>query len=251
MIEVADLSYIIGERPILRDLSFSVEKNDFVLICGPNGAGKSTLLKILAGIIPITMGRVTANEKNLACYSRREMATLLSYLPQSDDFGLPILVKDILWAGRFPYRSFLKKYSVQDQKIFTEGVGRFSLDILLERNIQTLSGGERKKVLLASAFIQDVPVILLDEPLNALDPASAVRLIKMLESLRDQGKTIMVVSHEIERFFPAANKVLALKDGKKCYFGQKKFSPELFKEIYQVSFQQFTLGNRDVIFLNE
>jgi ABC-type cobalamin/Fe3+-siderophores transport system ATPase subunit len=251
MIEVSNLSYFIGRRPILADLNFSIEKNDFVLICGPNGAGKSTLLKILAGIIPITKGRVTANEKCITCYSRREMATLLSYLPQSDDFGLPILVKDILWAGRFPYRSFFKKLSVQDRDIFSEGVGRFELDNLLERNIQTLSGGERKKVLLASAFIQDVPVILLDEPLNALDPASAVHLIKMLQNLREQGKTILLVSHDIERFFSSANKILALKSGKKCYFGPKKFSYELFKEIYQVSFQQFTLGNREIIFLNE
>jgi len=251
LIEVSDLTCSLGGRPILRNLNLTVEENDFILVCGPNGAGKSTLMKILAGLIPVTKGKVTANEKNITRYSRREMATMLSYLPQFDDFGLPILVKDILWAGRFPYRSLLTRLSAQDRKIFSAGVARFGLDGLLERNIQTLSGGERKKVLLAGAFIQDVPIILLDEPLNFLDPASAVQLIRMLENLRDQGKTILLVSHDIERLFPSANKILALKNGERCYFGPKKFSNELFKEIYQVSFQKFTHGGREIVYLDE
>ncbi len=251
MIEAVNLSYFIGRRPILHELDFSIKKNDFVLICGANGAGKSTLLKILAGIIPIENGKVLANGKNVELYSRKELATLLSYLPQIDDFTLPILVKDVLLAGRFPYQSFFRKSSCRDKEIFSEGVERFGLGGFLDRNIQTLSGGERKKVLLASAFIQDVPVILLDEPLNSLDPASAVQLVKMLESLQYNGKTILLVSHEIERFFPIANKILALKNGKNRYFGEKKFSHELLKDIYQVSFQQVSIGNKDIIYINE
>ena len=172
-------------------------------------------------------------------------------MPQSDEFGLPILVKDILLAGRYPYRSIFKKLSDRDREIFAEGVERFGLGDLLKRNMQTLSGGERKKVLLATAFIQDVPIILLDEPVNFLDPGSTVQLIKMLENLRDSGKTILLVSHEIERFFSSANKMLALKNGRMSYFGDKKFSRELFREVFQVDFQRTFFDGKEILFVNE
>lgn len=251
MIQVADLSYFAGGRPILQGLNFSIDRNDFVLLFGKNGAGKSTLLRILAGMIPAWKGEVRINGKNVARYSKRELATMLSYLPQSDEFGLPISVKDILLSGRYPYRSIFKKLSVRDQELFTEGVESFGLGDLLARNMQTLSGGERKKVLLASAFIQDVPLILLDEPVNFLDPGSTFHFIKMLDSLHRQGKTILLVSHEIQYFFPYANKILALKDGRNCYFGNKIFSAELFQDIYQVSLGQTFVGNKEIIFVNE
>ena len=251
MIEVAGLLHCAGARPILQELDFSIAKNDFVLIFGQNGAGKSTLLRILAGMLPAGKGEVLINGKNVAHYSKRELATLLSYLPQSDEFGLPILVKDILLAGRYPYRSLFQRLAKRDREIFAEGVDRFGLGDLLTRNMQTLSGGERKKVLLASAFIQDVPIILLDEPGNFLDPGSTVQLIKMLDGLRDSGKTILLVSHEIERFFPSANKMLALKNGRMSYFGNKKFSRELFQEVYQVNFQRTYFDGKEIIFVNE
>lgn len=251
MIQVADLSYFAGGKPILQGLNFSIERNDFVLICGKNGAGKSTLLRILAGMIRPRKGEVLLNGKNIAHLSKRELATMLSYLPQSAEFGLPISVKDILLSGRYPYRSIFKKISDRDHEMFAEGIERFDLGSLLERNMQTLSGGEIKKVLLASAFIQDVPLILLDEPVNFLDPGSAFHFIKMLDTLHRKGRTILLVSHEIEYFFPFANKILALKDGKNCYFGKKKFSAELFQDIYQVSFQHAFIGEREIIFVNE
>jgi iron complex transport system ATP-binding protein len=251
MIQVADLSYVAGGHAILQALDFSIQKNDFVLIFGPNGAGKSTLLKILAGIIPAKTGEISINGKPLAGYSKRELATQLSYLPQSDEFGLPILVKDILLAGRYPYRSLFKKPSDRDTQLITEGIERFGLGELLQRNMQNLSGGERKKVLLATAFIQDVPLILLDEPMNFLDPGSTVHLAEMLKNLHRNGKTIILVSHEIEHFFPYATKLLALKKGKKCYFGHKIFSPELFKDVFQVSFQRIFVEKKEVIFVNE
>jgi len=251
MIEVTGLLHAVGTRPILQELDFSIKKNDFVLIFGQNGAGKSTLLRILAGLIPVDKGEVLINGKNIAHYSKRELATLLSYLPQSDEFGLPILVKDILLAGRYPYRSFFKKFSERDREVFAEGVDRFGLGDLLPRNMQTLSGGERKKVLLATAFIQDVPLILLDEPVNFLDPGSAVQLVKMLENLHANGKTILLVAHEIDRFFSSANMMLALSNGRMIYFGKKMFSQELFQKVFQVDFQRTFFGKKEILFVNE
>ena len=251
MVEARGLSFAVGTRPILHGLDFSIEPRDFLLVFGQNGAGKSTLLRLLAGMLPAEKGDVLLSGKSLASYSKRELAARLCYLPQSDEFILPILVRDILLAGRYPYRSLFKKLSRRDREIFDSGVEQFRLGDLLERNMQTLSGGERKKVLLASAFIQDVPLILLDEPLNFLDPGSAFHLVKMLEALNREGKTIVVVSHEIEHFFLQANKMLALKNGGVRYFGAKQFSAELLRDVYQVSFQRIVVGEREIIFVHE
>lgn len=251
MITATNLGYDIGKQAILQGVDFSIKQNDFVLIFGQNGAGKSTLLRILAGIISAQHGEVFIDGKNIARFSKRELATKLSFLPQSDDFCLPILVKDVLLSGRFPYQSLFKNFSCRDFKIYKEAVESFALGDLINRNIQTLSGGERKKVLLATAFIQDVPIILLDEPMNFLDPASTFQMIKMLENIHRKGKTILLVSHLIEYFFPYANKILALKNGEKRYFGAKIFSPELFKDIYNISFKRIFLENKEIIFVNE
>lgn len=251
MINAANLYYSIGKKPILQELDFSIQKNDFVLIFGQNGAGKSTLLRILAGIIPAQRGEIFIDGKNIGHFSKRELATKLSFLPQSDEFCLPILVKDVLLSGRYPYQSLFKNFSNRDFEIYNEAVASFALGDLLNRNIQTLSGGERKKVLLATAFIQDVPIILLDEPMNFLDPASTFQMIKMLENIHRKGKTILLVSHLIEYFFPYANKILALKNGKKRFFGERIFSPELFKDIYNISFKRILFENKEIIFVNE
>jgi iron complex transport system ATP-binding protein len=251
MIKVTKLCHAIGQKQILQNVDFSLKENDFLLIFGPNGAGKSTILKLLAGIIAAKQGDIFIGQKNILHYSKKELATQVAYLPQFDEFSLPLLVKDVLLSSRYPYQSFFKKYSHQDYEIIEKTIERFALADYINRNIQTLSGGERKKVLLASAFIQDVPLILLDEPLNFLDPASALQVVNMLKELHDQGKTIVLVSHLIEYFFPQANKMLALKDGKIHYFGAKKFSVQLFHDIYQVTVKRIFVENKEIIYINE
>ena len=221
------------------------------MIFGPNGAGKSTLLKLLAGMLAATQGDIFIGPKNILRYAKKELARQVAYLPQFDEFSLPLLVRDVLMSGRYPYGSLFKKYSLQDRHVVERTVERFALREVIDRNMQTLSGGERKKVMLASAFIQDVPIVFLDEPLNSLDPASALQVIKMLGEMHAAGKTIVLVSHLLHYFFPQANRMLALKDGAMHYFGEKKFSAPLFREIYQVKLERAFIENREIIYVNE
>jgi iron complex transport system ATP-binding protein len=238
MIKAAHLCHALGRKAVLHDLDFSVHENDFVLIFGPNGAGKSTLLKLLAGILSATEGDIFIGRKNILQYSKKELARQIAYLPQFDEFNLPLLVRDILLSGRYPYQSFFRKYSCRDLELFAQTVERFALEEYVDRNIQTLSGGEKKKVLLASAFIQDVPLILL-------------QVIKMLREMHKQGKTILLVSHLLQHFFPEANKMLALKNGKLAYFGAREFSAPLFRDIYQVSLKRVFADEKEIIYLDE
>lgn len=251
MLEARGLAYTAGRRPILQGIDLNVEANDFLLVFGRNGAGKSTLLRLLAGRLRAGAGQVRLAGCDLSSYSRRDLARRISFLPQADEFSLPMLVGDVLLAGRYPYGSLFRGPSRSDIAAFDAGVSQFGLEGLLQRNVQTLSGGERKKVLLAAAFIQDVPLILLDEPLSFLDPGSSRQLARMLEGLHRGGKTIVVVSHEIERFFPLATRMLALAAGRARYFGPRTFSAELFHDVYGVPFQRLAVAGRERLIADE
>lgn len=251
MLEVCGLSYSAGPRPVLQGIDLTLAAGGFLLVFGRNGAGKSTLLRLLAGRLRANAGQVRLAGCDLAGYSRRELARHVSFLPQADEFALPMLVSDVLLAGRYPYRSLFRGPSRRDIEAFDAGVAQFGLEALLPRNVQTLSGGERKKVLLAAAFIQDVPLILLDEPLNFLDPGSAQQLTRMLSGLHRNGRTIVVVSHEIERFFPLATRMLALDAGRARYSGPRTFSTDLFRDVYGIPFQRIAAAGRELIIADE
>lgn len=251
MIEIKNLSYKIKKTHILRDINLKIEDGDFWLIFGPNGAGKTTLLKILLGAITDYNGEIIIDNKNIKRNSKKEIAKKISYLPQFEEFSLPLCVKEILLSGRYPYTSFFKDYSKNDLTIFQNTVDQFELHEFVNRDINTLSGGERKKVMLASTFIQDVSIILFDEPFTFLDPEAISSLKKILTKLKNNGKTLIIVSHNIEILFPIVHKIVALKRGEIIYSGNKVFNKDIFKQTYNVNYEQLILKSREIIYLNE
>jgi iron complex transport system ATP-binding protein len=127
-------------------------------------------------------------------------------------------------------------------------VRQFDLKDFINRDINTLSGGERKKVILASAIIQDVSIILYDEPFTFLDPEAVSNLEKMMIKLQKAGKTQVVVSHNFEILFPIVNKITALKQGRIVYSGEKKFDQEMLKTTYNTNFERVTFKEKEIIF---
>lgn len=251
MIEIENLSFRIRDNLILRDIDLKIRAGDFWLIFGPNGAGKTTLFKIISGLIPNYRGNIRIASRNIRGESRKNLAKKITYLPQFDEFTLPLPVRDILLSGRYPYTSLFKDYTGQDHDLVNRTADQFGLKPFLDRDINTLSGGERKKVMLASAFIQDVSIILLDEPFTFLDPRSAANLKEILSDLNRRGKTLVVISHHIEALYPLVNKTAALKSGKLLFSGKRRFDPAILKETYGVRFNQTTAGNREIIYIDE
>ncbi|MCK5056789.1 MAG: ABC transporter ATP-binding protein [Candidatus Aminicenantes bacterium] len=248
MIKIENICYGINNKEILSDIATTLEKGDFCLVFGPNGAGKTTLLKILSGLITEFSGSVFIRGKDLKELSRKEMAKILSYQPQFEEFSLPISIKEILLSGRYPYKSFFKDYSKEDFRVYKNVVRQFNLKDFINRNINTLSGGERKKVMLASAIIQDVSIILYDEPFTFLDPEAVSNLKKMMLKLQKEGKTQVVVSHNFETLFPMVNKIMAIKHGRVVYSGEKKFDKEMLKTTYNTPFERVTFKEKEIIF---
>lgn len=252
MIEIEDLCFSLSkEKKILQHIDIAIQPGDFCLIMGPNGAGKTTLLKIMSGLLHEYTGSARINRKEVKEIPFKQLARALSYQPQFDEFSLPIRIKEILMAGRYPYKSFFKNYSDDDYNAFQNVVRQLELEPFLDRDINTLSGGERKKVMLASAFIQDVSTILFDEPFTFLDPEAISNLKKMMVNLHGMGKTLVVVSHNFETLFPIVNKIVAIREGKIIYAGDKTFDKKILKETYNTSFEKIVHKGREIIFLDD
>lgn len=251
MITIKNLSFGFQKKIILKRINLQIKKGEFWLIFGPNGAGKTTLLKIISGLLRNYSGEVRLDSVNILKLTRKQLARKISHLPQYDEVSLPLSVSEILLAGRYPYTALFRDYSKQDIELLNRAVIQLGLKNLLNRDVNTLSGGERKKVMLASAFIQDVDLILLDEPFTFLDPRALSRLRKNLEMLHRQGKTLVVVSHTIESLFPLVTHMAALKEGKLIYAGKKRFQKQILKETYGINFIRLALENREIIVTDE
>ena len=251
MINLKEINYVIRDKKILDNISFEIVENSITQIFGPNGAGKTSLFKIISGIISDHTGSVSLGNNNIKSMSIREIAKKITFLPQFHYFSLPVSVKDILISGRYPYSSLFQSYSTEDKKIVEMAVDEFEIEGLLERDVLTLSGGEIKKVMIASAFIQNVPMILLDEPFVSLDPLSAIKLKELILKLNKKGKTIVVISHRMELMYPIATHLVAIDQGKLNYSGKKQYDPELFKSTLGIRYNVQTKNKKEFVFIDE
>ncbi|MEN8154577.1 MAG: ABC transporter ATP-binding protein [Acidobacteriota bacterium] len=250
MIELNNVSFF-RHKAILKNINFKINEGDFTILLGPNGAGKTTLLKILAGLIKDYSGLITIKGKNIKNLSGKELASIISFQPQGEEFLLPISVQDILFSGRYPYKSIFSDYNENDIDIVKKAASKFKIEDLLKRDINTLSSGERKKVLISSAYIQDVSIILFDEPLSSMDPEGAFNLNSLLKELKKEKKTILVVTHDINPFLHLANRIIALKDGSVIYNGPDKTDVKVFSDTFNINFRKYISEGRELIIPNE
>ncbi len=250
MIEINNLSVRLSNKKVLDNISFRVEKGDFLLVIGKNGAGKTTLLKTISHQIRNFQGKVLLDNKDIKEYSQKEIAKRISFISQIHYFTMPISVREVILSGRYPYKGIFKDYGSDDFELLKKVSKRFGVTEFLERDINSLSSGEMKRVLLSSSYIQDIDILILDEPFTFLDPSSIVNLINLITELNNEGKTIIIVSHNFEMIFNKAKKVLALSKGKKVYYGEIN-DISLFERIYNVKYGYFEKDNKKVLFIDD
>ncbi|MEP0843637.1 MAG: ABC transporter ATP-binding protein, partial [Phycisphaerae bacterium] len=171
-------------RPVLCDVSLRVGAGEVVSVIGPNGAGKSTLMAALIGLLPHQRGTVRLGGTPIERLSRRQIARLVAYVPQLHDGYLGFTVREVIEGGRYAHLEPLDPLSEGDTAIMASAAEATGVVGLLDRAVDTLSGGERQKVWLAAALAQDTPVLFLDEPTNALDPAYQAELIRVMGAFR-------------------------------------------------------------------
>ena len=185
LITIEKVSIIRGGKNVLTDFSASIEPGKITAIIGPNGSGKSTLLGALAGDLPIDSGMITIAGRDLKEISVAEQSQLRSVVLQNRNYWLSYTARELIEMGQGP-----AELARVDAVMKSLDMTRFE-----NQSVTTLSGGEAQRVEIARALIRDTAIYLLDEPLSAQDVQSKARIIALLQELRDQGRTVLVIAH--------------------------------------------------------
>jgi len=219
-IEATKLGLTIGGKSILNDVTFAVNKGDYLVIIGPNGAGKTTLLKCLMRIINGWRGSISVSGISLKKYTQKELAKLISYVPQANGRALYFTASEFVAMGRYPHMSPFSSISKDDRRIIDEALDLTGILSLAGQRLASLSGGERQCVFIAAAIAQGAEVLLLDEPTTFLDPSHQSQILSLLEHLNNTlGLTIVAVTHDINCAALWSDRVLALKEGEIVFSG--------------------------------
>lgn len=220
--------------PVLRDVSAVIPPESLTVILGPNACGKSTLLRTLAGLLTPQQGRVSLGGEALATLRPAVLARQLSLLPQQPPIPEGITVFDLVARGRYAHQSFFAQWSPADAEAVTEALRRTGLDELGGRAVETLSGGQRQRCWIALALAQDTGLMLLDEPTTYFDVAHQVEVLRLLESLRAEGRTIVAVLHDLNHAARWATHLIAMREGRIHAAGPpaEVFTAETVQELF-------------------
>lgn len=213
-ITTKNLSHSFGEDLVLKNVSFQVPKQDFFIIIGPNGSGKTTLMKIISGILKPRNGELKIQNRSIDQYHRKALARTIAFVPQMTFADFPFTVTEIVLMGRSPYLGMLGLEEEKDMEIARQAIAFTGLENLAHRKLDQLSGGEQQRVFIARAICQEPDIILLDEPTASLDLAYQVRIMDLMEQLKNEkGITVVMVSHDVNLAAMYADHLLLLHKG--------------------------------------
>ena len=213
-LDVQSLSVTLGDTTIVKEASFAIDRGEFVGIIGPNGSGKTTLLKALRGLYPTSGGDIFWDGKSIASLSDKEIAHHVAYMQQSVNVSFDYEAIDIVMTARYPYLKWWEQEGPEDKVIVENAMKEVGVYHLRHRSVQSLSGGERQRVFLAKALAQQTEVLLLDEPTAALDLVYADDIFYEGRRLCDEGRTILIVVHDLELAAKYCTKLVLISDGR-------------------------------------
>ncbi|MER5298795.1 ABC transporter ATP-binding protein [Streptomyces lasiicapitis] len=209
-----DITLRYGDRVVSTRLSLDVPDGAFTAVVGPNGCGKSTLLRAFVRLLRPDGGHVELDGREVGDYPAKALAKQLGFLPQDPQAPDDIKVRQLVGRGRFPYQSLLALWSKQDEEAVTGAMAAAGVTDLADRPVQELSGGQRQRVWMAMVLAQETPYLLLDEPTSFLDITHQYQLLGLLAKLRDEGRTVIAVLHDINQACRYADHLVAMKDGR-------------------------------------
>ncbi len=211
MIKANNLSFFYGKKQVLKDISLKFEQGKVYAIIGPNGSGKTTLLQLLARLQK-PIGTLTLDSENYENIIRLDFAKKLALLPQ--ERSIPDMsVYDLVSSGRYPYLDISRKLSTEDIAVVKNALTATNTEEFAQRSMKKLSGGERQRAYIAMLMAQDTPYVLLDEPTSHLDISYAFEIMELLSKMRDSGKCVIAVLHDIPLAMKYADEVIILQDG--------------------------------------
>ncbi len=234
---VKNISLELEGHKILQDVSASVKAGETVGLIGPNGAGKSCLLKSILGLLDLDTGSISIDGENLKDLSLKNRAKKMAYAAQGAPVHWPLTAETVVGLGRVPHLNPWQKLSKDDKIALEYAMQRTDCLDLKDRQVTTLSGGERARVLLARVLATGAKYILADEPVSSLDPSHQLQVMKILSGLSKNGNGVLVVLHDLSHALRYCDRIILLNEGK--VIGQdtpdKILSDDNLKNIFGIS----------------
>jgi iron complex transport system ATP-binding protein len=252
IITAQNISYSIGKKPILHNLSFVMQPGEVTVVLGPNGAGKSTLLRILSGEQAPAAGNFLLNDKNIQTLSLSQLARCRAVLSQQYMLNLPFCCEEIVMMGRYPH--FNNRPTNVDHAIVQQCMQEMQVAQFTGRLYQTLSGGEQQRVQMARVLAQlreagaaDVTgkLLLLDEPTASLDCLHQQACLHKARDLAQHGYTVVIILHDLNLAAQFADNILLLKNGRLVKQGamQEVLQPECIADAYEMEVEAWVNDN--------
>jgi len=248
MLEIKNISFSYGRRPILRDVSLTADAGECVGILGNNGAGKSTLITCLNRIRTPASGEVLVDGRSVRGMGRNELARTVAYVAQKNEMS-EATVFDCVLLGRRPYIRW--GVGREDVTICEAMLRRVGMEAFQVRSLDELSGGELQKVMLARALVQQPKVLLLDEPTSNLDPRNQYEMMALVRQVaREQGITVLIVIHDLNLALRFCDRFYFLKEGTGYRSGGAEIiDEETIRQVYGIGARVMELDGRKYVLL--
>jgi iron complex transport system ATP-binding protein len=214
MLEVEDLSFGYGARVVGEGVAFTLMRGEVLAVLGGNGCGKTTLFRTLLGLLPALAGKVVVDGLEVARLSPQGRARRFAYVPQQHAAPFAFTVTDAVLMGRAADVGWFAQPTADDRSLAAEALERVGIAQLARRPMTEISGGERQLALIARALAQGAGVLVLDEPTANLDYGNKLRVLREIERLRSEGRTILFSTHDPDHALAHADRALLVADGR-------------------------------------
>ena len=249
LLEFKSVSASVGERTLLKGIEFEVSRGEVVGLVGRNGVGKTTLMRIASAIQLPSSGLVRVEGVDIDTFTRRALARRIALVPQDLHVPFPFRVGELVLMGRAPHQRLLGLESEADQALALEALDRLGIRDLVDREITTLSGGERQLVLFARALVQEPDLLLLDEPTAFLDLRHRVDVLREVRAFAKSGRGALVVSHDLSLACRTCDRIVLLGEGGIVAEGRpdEVMTPEALRRAFEIEAEIFTAPDGQLV----
>lgn len=232
-VEVDSLSFAYGDEKVIEDASFETGKGDITAILGPNGSGKSTLANCVCGLEAPERGSIRIGGREISEMSRKETARKIGFVPQKEEKSFPKTVFNRVLTGRKPYFKF--RPGERDFRKVKRVLKKLGLHEISEKRMSEISGGQRQKVLIARALVQEPDLLILDEPTNNLDLNHQLEVLEILRDKAEQGVSVIIVLHDLNLALRLADRFVVMKNGRIIDSGGSEvLSENMISDVYSI-----------------
>lgn len=248
-----DLTVEVAGRTLVENLSFDVGRGEIIAVLGQNGSGKSLSLHTMAGLRPTRKGTIRLLEQDVSSSKRQELAKHLALLPQHIDDIFPATVLDTALIGRHPHIGRMSWESSQDYDIAKAALASVDLETLADRDVLTLSGGERRRLAVAQVLTQAPDLYLLDEPTNHLDPQHQLDALRLFRLQAESGAAVVASLHDVNLAVRFADRCLLLYGDGRWDLGEteKILTAKRLSELYRTPMEAVTWRNRELFIVSD